>query len=289
MKIFTNKSRKEEKDPEWAPWRQKLHEIIFEHYTFWGKEFDVILLWAIFLSIIAVMLESVESVRMKHGEVLRAIEWGFTIAFTLEYIARICSVKKPIYYITSFYGIVDLLAILPTYLSIFFAGGQYLMVIRTFRLLRVFRILKLARFLGESRLLQAALKASRYKITVFFGAVVIIVTIMGTLMYLVEGPENGFKSIPISVYWAIVTLTTVGYGDIAPQTVLGQALASIIMLLGYAIIAVPTGIVTSEITQASMEKKRNNVCDHCSAEGHDIDANYCRKCGAKFNNPEYPT
>ena len=256
MKILTNKTRKEEKDPKWAPWRQKLHEVIFEHYTFWGREFDVILLWAIFLSIIAVMLESVEPVRSKYGDILRAIEWGFTIAFTIEYIARILSVKKPIYYIISFYGIVDLLAILPTYLSIFLPGGQYLMVIRTFRLLRVFRILKLARFLGESRLLQAALKASRYKITVFFGVVVIVVTIMGTLMYLVEGPENGFKSIPVSVYWAIVTLTTVGYGDIAPQTVLGQALASVIMLLGYAIIAVPTGIVTSEITQASMEKKK---------------------------------
>ena len=227
--------------------------------------------------------------RSGHGDILRAIEWGFTIAFTIEYIARILAVKKPIYYITSFYGIVDLLAILPTYLSIFLPGGQYLMVIRTFRLLRVFRILKLARFLGESRLLQAALKASRYKIIVFFGVVVIVVTIMGTLMYLVEGPENGFKSIPVSVYWAIVTLTTVGYGDIAPQTVLGQALASVIMLLGYAIIAVPTGIVTSEITQASMEKRKNNVCDNCSAEGHAIDAKYCWNCGAKFNNQEYPT
>lgn len=289
MKILTNKTRKEEKDPKWAPWRQKMHEVIFEHYTFWGREFDVLLLWAIFLSIIAVMLESVEPVRSKYGDILRAIEWGFTIAFTIEYIARILSVKKPIYYITSFYGIVDLLAILPTYLSIFLPGGQYLMVIRTFRLLRVFRILKLARFLGESRLLQAALKASRYKIIVFFGVVVIVVTIMGTLMYLVEGPENGFKSIPVSVYWAIVTLTTVGYGDIAPQTVLGQALASVIMLLGYAIIAVPTGIVTSEITQASMEKRKNNVCDNCSAEGHAIDAKYCWNCGAKFNNQEYPT
>ena len=288
MKILTNKTQKEEKDPKWAPWRQKMHEVIFEHYTFWGREFDVLLLWAIFLSITAVMLESVEPVRSKYGDILRVIEWGFTVAFTIEYIARILSVKKPIYYIISFYGIVDLLAILPTYLSIFLPGGQYLMVIRTFRLLRVFRILKLARFLGESRLLQAALKASRYKITVFFGVVLIVVTIMGTLMYLVEGPENGFKSIPISVYWAIVTLTTVGYGDIAPQTVLGQALASVIMLLGYAIIAVPTGIVTSEITQASMEKRKNNVCDHCSAEGHAIDAKYCRNCGAKFNNPEYP-
>ena len=283
MKIFTNKSRKEEKNPEWASWRQKMHEIIFEHYTFWGKEFDVLLLWAIFLSIIAVMLESVESIRLKHGEMLRAIEWGFTIAFTLEYAARILSVRKPVYYITSFYGIVDLLAILPTYLSVFLAGGQYLMVIRTIRLLRVFRILKLARFLGEGRLLQNALKASRYKITVFFGAVLIIVTVTGTMMYLVEGPENGFHSIPLSVYWAIVTLTTVGYGDIAPQTVIGKALASMIMLLGYAIIAVPTGIVTSEITQASMERRKNNVCDHCSAEGHDIDAKYCRHCGAKFD------
>lgn len=287
MKIITNKGRKEEKDPEWAPWRQKLHEIIFEHYTFWGKEFDVLLLWAILLSIIAVMLESVEAIRLRHGALLRTVEWGFTIAFTLEYIARILSVKKPMYYITSFYGIVDLLAILPTYLSVFLAGGQYLMVIRTIRLLRIFRILKLARFLGESRLLQNALRASRYKITVFFGAVLIIVTVMGTMMYMVEGPENGFNSIPLSVYWAIVTLTTVGYGDIAPQTVMGKALASVIMLLGYAIIAVPTGIVTSEITHASRERRKNNVCDHCSTEGHDIDAKYCRHCGAKFNDKMY--
>ena len=283
MRIFTNKGKQEEKNPEWASWRRKMHEVIFEHHTFWGKEFDVLLLWAILLSIIAVMLESVESIRLEHGELLRAVEWGFTIAFTLEYIARILSVKKPIYYITSFYGIVDLLAILPTYLSIIFAGGQYLMVIRTIRLLRIFRILKLARFLGESKLLQSALRASRYKIIVFFGAVLIIVTVMGTMMYLVEGPENGFKSIPLSVYWAIVTLTTVGYGDIAPQTTMGKALASIIMLLGYAIIAVPTGIVTSEITQANMEKRKNNVCKNCSAEGHDIDAKYCRQCGAKLD------
>ncbi len=283
MKITSKKSEKEEKDPDWAPWRKKLHEIIFEHHTYWGRKFDVLLLWAILLSIIAVMLESVEDIRLEYGEELRIVEWVFTIAFTLEYIARILSVKKPKYYITSFYGIIDLLAFLPTYLSIFLAGGQYLMVIRTIRLLRVFRILKLARFLGESRLLKNALKASRYKITVFFGAVLILVIVMGTLMYLVEGPENGFNSIPLSVYWAIVTLTTVGYGDIAPQTVSGKALASIIMLLGYAIIAVPTGIVTSEITQASRERKKNNVCDHCSAEGHDIDAKYCRNCGAKFD------
>ncbi len=281
MKITTNKTEQEEKNPEWSSWRRKIHEIIFEHHTYWGRMFDVVLLWAILLSIIAVMLESVESIRLKYGEILRVLEWTFTVAFSIEYIARILSVRKPLKYVKSFYGLIDLLSILPTYLSIFATGGQYLMAIRTIRLLRVFRILKLVRFIGEGKVLADALRGSRYKITVFFGAVLILVVIMGTFMYLVEGPENGFNSIPLSIYWAIVTLTTVGYGDIAPQTVLGKALASIIMLLGYAIIAVPTGIVTSELAHRR-EKVANNVCNYCSAEGHEYGAKFCRNCGEKL-------
>ncbi len=283
MKLRPDKKELEEKNPAWSPWRKKTHEVIFEHDTYWGKMFDVLLLWAILLSIAAVMLESVESIRLKYGAYLRILEWGFTIIFTLEYVARILSVRKPIYYITSFYGIIDLLSIVPTYLSYFFVGGQYLMVIRTIRLLRVFRILKLARFLGEGMVIQRALKASRYKITVFFGSVLILVIVMGTVMYLVEGPENGFNSIPLSIYWAIVTLTTVGYGDIAPNTVLGKTLASFIMLMGYAIIAVPTGIVTSEFAQLSQTTQKGKACDYCGAEGHHIDAVYCHHCGEKLD------
>lgn len=283
MKIRTKKNQQEEKNPAWSWWRKKTHEIIFEHDTYWGKMFDVLLLWAILISIFAVMLESVESIRAEYGELLTIFEWIFTIIFTFEYVARILSVRKPLNYIKSFYGIIDLLSILPTYLSFFIVGGQYLMAIRTIRLLRVFRILKLARFIGESLVLQTALKASRYKITVFFGSVLILVTVMGTVMYLVEGPENGFNSIPLSIYWAIVTLTTVGYGDIAPHTILGKTIASVIMLLGYAIIAVPTGIVTSELAQASHERRKNNVCDYCATEGHDIDAKYCHNCGEKLD------
>lgn len=286
MKIEANKTEREEKNPAWTGWRRQLHDVIFEHDTYWGKMFDVVLLWAILLSIIAVMLESVDGIRTEYGKLLRNLEWIFTIAFTIEYVARIISVRKPFGYVKSFYGIIDLLSILPTYLSYFFVGGQYLMAIRTIRLLRVFRILKLARFIGESAVLMKALKNSRYKITVFFGGVLILVIITGTFMYLVEGPENGFDNIPLSIYWAIVTLTTVGYGDIAPQTVMGKALASFIMLLGYAIIAVPTGIVTSELTQGRREHRKFINCPHCAAEGHNHEAEYCWKCGGSFENDQ---
>ncbi|HPJ39371.1 MAG TPA: ion transporter, partial [Spirochaetota bacterium] len=201
----------QDKDKILSPWRRKLHEVIFEADTFGGKAFDVALLWAIVISIVAVMLESVQSIEARYGMELRGVEWFFTVLFSIEYIARIVSVGRPVKYMFSFLGIVDLLAVIPTYLSIFFAGSQYFLVIRAIRLLRVFRIFKLARFLGEADVLMRALRASRFKITVFLGAVLSIVVIMGTVMYLVEGSENGFTSIPRSIYWAIVTLTTVGY------------------------------------------------------------------------------
>ena len=265
-----------------SPWRIRLHEIIFEAETAGGKAFDVALLWAIVISIVAVMLESVQSIETEHGRLLRGVEWFFTLLFSLEYLARIISVGRPVKYIFSFLGIVDFLAVIPTYLSVFFAGSQYFLVIRAIRLLRVFRICKLARFLGEADILVRALRASRFKITVFLGAVLSIVVIMGTIMYLIEGSDNGFTSIPRSIYWAIVTLTTVGYGDIAPKTVLGQALASMIMILGYAIIAVPTGIVTVELTQAGKSAVTTNACPQCGAEGHDHDALYCKYCGSRL-------
>ena len=264
-------------------WKADLHEIIFEADTPTGKAFDVALLISIIMSVFAVMLESVDSIEREFGPYLRGIEWLFTILFTLEYILRILSTGKPVRYIFSFLGIIDFLSIIPTYLSLFFVGTQALLMIRTIRLLRVFRVLKLARYIGESKVLSKALKASRFKITVFLTAVLSIVLIVGTMMYLIEGEKNGFTSIPRSVYWAVVTLTTVGYGDIAPQTVLGQALATIIMITGYAIIAVPTGIVSVELSQVSKKDPvSTQACPQCSREGHDIDAEFCKYCGANL-------
>jgi len=277
----------QDKDKILSPWRRKLHEVIFEADTFGGKAFDVALLWAIVISIVAVMLESVQSIEARYGMELRGVEWFFTVLFSIEYMARIVSVGRPVKYMFSFLGIVDLLAVIPTYLSIFFAGSQYFLVIRAIRLLRVFRIFKLARFLGEADVLMRALRASRFKITVFLGAVLSIVVIMGTVMYLVEGSENGFTSIPRSIYWAIVTLTTVGYGDIAPKTIIGQALASVIMIMGYAIIAVPTGIVTVELSQAGRAGITAQACPQCASEGHDSDAHFCKYCGARLNDFTY--
>lgn len=258
--------------------RKRLFIIIFGTDTPAGKAFDVVLLIAILLSIVVVMLESVKSLERQLGEWFRILEWVLTIAFTLEYITRIYITDHKARYILSFYGLIDLLSILPTYLSLIFTGTQYLLVIRALRLLRVFRILKLGRFVGEGEQLNRALRASRHKITVFFGSVVTLVMILGTIMYLVEGGENGFTSIPRSVYWAIVTLTTVGYGDIAPQTILGQTIASFVMILGYAIIAVPTGIVTVELGK---ERNRTSIkqCPDCGVIGHDSDALFCKHCG----------
>ncbi|MGB0882170.1 MAG: ion transporter [Vicingaceae bacterium] len=263
---------------ELSPWQQKLHEVIFEADTRAGKWFDIILLVLIVLSVITVMLESVPSIEFIYGEELRILEWVFTLLFTLEYIARLVSIGKPLKYVFSFYGIIDFISIMPTYLSIFITGTHTLSIIRSIRLLRVFRILKLTQFIGEANVLIKALKASRAKIIVFLFAVLSLTFILGTLMYLIESPESGFTSIPISIYWAIVTLTTVGYGDIAPVTVVGQTLASFIMIIGYAIIAVPTGIVGAELSKANLNNN-TQACKNCSEEGHDDDAVHCKFCG----------
>jgi voltage-gated potassium channel len=264
-----------------TPFQQKLHEVIFEADTRAGKWFDILLLWAILLSVATVMVESVESIRTLYGTELKVIEWTFTIFFTLEYFARIIAIGKPLKYIFSFYGIIDLISIIPTYLGLFISGTHTLSIIRSIRLLRVFRILKLVQFISEANVLIAAFKASRAKIIVFLFAVLSLTFILGTLMYLIETPEAGFTSIPRSIYWAIVTLTTVGYGDIAPQTVLGQTLASLIMIIGYAIIAVPTGIVGSELAKTKTNTNTQS-CPQCSLEGHDDDAEYCKYCGSSL-------
>lgn len=235
--------------------RERLFLIIFRSDTPAGKAFDVVLLIVILLSILIVMLESVRSISQEYGPFIRTFEWVVTILFTIEYLLRIYCARHRKGYILSFYGLVDFIAVIPTYLSLFVVGTQYILVVRGLRLLRVFRVLKLYHFLGEAEILGRALKQSAAKITVFLGTVITLIFIVGSLMYLIEGPENGFTSIPISIYWAIVTLTTVGYGDIAPQTVMGQMLASIVMIMGYGIIAVPTGIVSVEISKAELEKK----------------------------------
>jgi len=263
-------------------WRLRLHEIIFEADTPAGKWFDVLLILAILISVVMVMLDSVAKIRNAYGPVLLAGEWFFTILFTIEYVLRLLSVGRPRAYATSFFGIVDLLAILPTYLSIIIPGAQYLLVIRILRVLRIFRIFKLVQYLGEARLLAQALRASRRKITVFLFVVLTLVTIFGSLIYLIEDPKDGFTSIPRSIYWSIVTLTTVGYGDIFPKTNLGQLLSAVIMIIGYAIIAVPTGIVTVELSHAFSRKISTQACPECSAEGHDGDARFCKFCGSRL-------
>ena len=263
-------------------WRFKLHEIIFEADTPAGKWFDVLLILSILVSVVMVMLDSVSAIQETHGRLLLVGEWFFTILFTIEYVLRLISVGRPMAYATSFFGVVDLLAILPTYLSIFIPGAQYLLVIRILRVLRIFRILKLVQYLGEVRLLTQALRASRRKITVFLFVVLTMVTIFGSLIYLIEDPKDGFTSIPKSIYWAVVTLTTVGYGDISPQTNLGQLISALIMITGYAIIAVPTGIVTVELSQAFKRQISTQACLECSAEGHDTDAKFCKYCGSRL-------
>tara|TARA_R100000306_G_scaffold521_1_gene1236 strand:- start:1070 stop:1918 length:849 start_codon:yes stop_codon:yes gene_type:complete len=267
-------------------WRYRLHEIIYEADTPLGKLFDVILLILILLSIVLVMLESVQGIDAKYHEILYIGEWIITIFFTFEYIARIITVKKPKAYIFSFYGIIDFLSTIPLYISFLFAGSSFLLSVRALRLLRVFRILKLARYVGEATKLRRALISSRAKILVFLFAVLVIAVIAGTLMYIIEGPENGFKSIPTSVYWCIVTLTTVGFGDIAPVTPLGQLLATVIMILGYGIIAVPTGIVSAEYTRSTDNDYvhvNTQSCRNCGAQRHRDDAKYCHKCGEELN------
>ncbi|MBZ0112514.1 MAG: ion transporter [Thermoanaerobaculia bacterium] len=259
--------------------RKRLHEIIFEADTPAGKTFDVALLVAILASILVVAMESVDLVRSQYAPLLRALEWFFTILFTIEYIARIYSVRRPKNYIFSFFGVVDLVSILPTYLAILLPGAHGFSVVRALRLLRVFRVFKLAHFLGEAEVLGAALRASLRKITVFLVTVVILVLLLGTLMYTIESPESGFSSIPHSIYWAVVTLTTVGYGDVAPQTPLGKMLASIVMILGYGILAVPTGIVSVELARQTPARVTTRACPSCGNQGHDLDARFCKFCG----------
>ena len=263
-------------------WKHSLHEVIYEADTPLGKLFDIILVVLIVLSVILVMLESVKEVDERYHEILFTLEWVVTIFFSFEYIARIVSIKKPWKYIFSFYGIIDFVSTIPLYLSYLFAGSQVLLALRAFRLLRIFRILKLVKFLGEASQLKQALRASRTKITVFIYVVLILSIMMGTIMYLIEGDEAGFTSIPRSIYWTIVTLTTVGYGDIAPQTNLGQFLATVIMILGYGIIAVPTGIVTVEFTKRKGKHwvhTNTQACPSCSAEEHRDGAKHCYNCG----------
>ena len=277
--------------PNKKTWKSKLHDIIYEADTPSGKLFDVLLLIIIIASIILVMLESINNFDQKYHTFLNTVEWIITILFTLEYIARVITVKKPFRYVFSFYGIIDLLSTLPKYISLLFGGIHALAALRALRLLRVFRILKLARYLGASNMLVSALKASRAKISVFLFAVLILCIIFGTLMYLIEGEASGFTSIPVSVYWCIVTLTTVGFGDIAPITPLGQFIAALIMILGYGIIAVPTGIVSAEYTAQGKKTMSHTVeevslnsqsCENCLTENHKDDADYCYKCGEKL-------
>lgn len=261
-------------------WKRRLYCIIFESKTPGGKAFDVSLLIAIGLSVTVVMLESVKSVQAEYAVLLRALEWIFTGLFTIEYIARLLCVRRAWQYAVSFYGIIDLLAILPSYINLF-TSANYVMVVRVLRLLRVFRVLKLAHFLEETDTLVTALRASRRKIMVFIFTVLAVVIVMGTLMYLIEGEANGFTSIPYGIYWAIVTLTTVGYGDITPHTPLGQFMASLIMIMGYGIIAVPTGIFSMELRQAAKAKDAR-VCANCETVESDRAARYCRRCGKPF-------
>ena len=259
--------------------KERLHEIIFEADTKKGKLFDVILLIAILISVFGVILSSVEGIEREYGHLLRFTEWVFTILFTIEYILRIYSIKKPFKYIFSFMGIIDFLSIIPTYLVFLYPPIYVLVDIRAIRLIRIFRVFKLSRYLRGANIMQIALKSSRPKIIVFLLSVILIVIILGTLMYIVEGQKNGFENIPKSIYWSVVTLTTVGYGDVVPVTTFGKFLASIIMILGYGIIAVPTGIVSAAIVK-SAGKVTTQSCRVCSKEGHDLDAKHCKFCGS---------
>jgi len=262
--------------------RLRLYEIIFEADTRAGRAFDLLLILAILASVLVVMLDSIPSLRTEYLNVFSGLEWFFTLLFSIEYLLRLWTVGRPASYALSALGLIDLLGILPTYLALLFPGTHFLTVIRLLRVLRIFRVLQLVQFLQEARLLGAALQASLRKIMVFLFTVLILVVIFGALMYVVEGDENGFSSIPMSIYWAIVTMTTVGYGDISPQTPLGQAMASLIMILGYGIIAVPTGMVTARMTVEMLHKNRQS-CPACSKEGHADDALFCKYCGAELN------
>ncbi len=264
--------------------RKKIYRIIFKTDTPPGKLFDVVLLVMIVISVLVVVLESIKSLRLAHSLFFNQTEWFFTLIFTLEYLLRIYSHPKPIKYITSFMGVIDLIAVLPTYLGLVFDQTTFLLTVRAFRLLRVFRILKLTRYMSEADILRSAMKQSLRKIVVFFEVVIVLVLFMGTIMYMIEGEHNGFTSIPQSIYWAIVTITTVGYGDIAPVTVIGKIIASVAMLTGYSIIAVPTGIITVEIGKMSSKRPtETKECGTCSHVTHEIDAKFCSRCGTPFD------
>ncbi|MCH2046531.1 MAG: ion transporter [Saprospiraceae bacterium] len=278
---------KKPKHIQFAPWRERMHEIIFEADTKMGKLFDVVLLVMILASVVTTMLESVSDINKDYGHIIANAEWVFTIAFTIEYILRLICVHRPLKYATSFFGIIDLLAILPGYLQLlpfFDSRTGYVSAVRAMRLVRVFRVFKLAKFLKESKTIMDALKASRPKITVFLTFILMLVVMIGSVMYFVEGgqKDSGFTSIPRSIYWAVVTLTTVGYGDIAPTTALGQFLAGLVMIMGYGVLAVPTGIVSAEIVGGDNKEFTTIACKSCASEGHDIDAIYCKYCGAEL-------
>lgn len=260
--------------------RKRIYQIIFEADTPAGKRFDIALLWIILLSVIVVLLESVASIRMQYGTIFSMTEWAITVIFALEYMLRIYSSPKKWKYIFSFFGLIDFLAIMPTFISIFVQGGSSLLIVRIFRLLRVFRVLKVTRYSTAGEMLLSAIRASKEKISVFLFAVTAIVLMIGTLMYLIEGEAHGFNNIPVSMYWAIVTLTTVGYGDLTPQTMMGQFLSSVLMIVGYAIIAVPTGLISVEMARGA--KSKTSACNACGFKGHDADARYCKKCGNKL-------
>jgi voltage-gated potassium channel len=265
-------------------WRLRLYTIIFEADTRSGRLFDVSLITAILASVGVVIIDSVGSLTARHGALLDVLEWVFTLLFTVEYVARLSCVRRPLRYATSFFGIVDLLAILPSYLVIIIPDANLLLDVRILRLLRIFRIFKLAAYVSEFRTLGAALAASRRKILIFLSIVLMIVLLMGTLMYVVEGPAHGYTSIPVAMYWAVVTMTTVGYGDITPQTDIGRLIASAMMLLGWGIIAVPTGIISAEMTarRFTAPPPTTRTCHECLSEGHDADAQFCKDCGAKL-------
>lgn len=274
--------------PDSAPgWQRAAYRVIFESDSRAGRAFDIVLLAAIVLSVATVMLDSVRSINAEHGPLLRAVEWLFTGLFLVEYVVRLLVVRRPLAYAFSLLGIIDFLSTVPALLALAFTGGQYLLAIRILRLLRMFRIFKLGQFVGQGEFIVNALKASRFKIVVFLAAVLMLTVVAGTLMYVVEGGNNGFTSIPKCVYWAIVTVTTVGYGDISPVTVLGQTLASLLMVLGYAIIAVPTGIVSAQMATPLPATPpppafRQFVCPACQAPGHRSDAGFCWRCGEKL-------
>lgn len=283
MKKHIDKTLKfREKDFRLRTWQRKVQEVIYGTDTPAGKAFDIILLLVILLSIVVVMLESIKDLNDLYSTTFYSIEWAVTALFTVEYVLRIASLQKPLSYVFSFMGVVDLLSLLPTYIGLFVEGTESLMVIRSIRFLRVFRVLRLSRFMLGADILGEALKNSRHKIIVFLITILTIVIIMGGLMFAIEPNEAGFTSIPRSIYWAIITITTVGYGDIAPVTPFGQAIASMIMLFGYAIIAVPTGIVSSEMTALKKDDIKEFECPNCSESGHEKEAKFCKSCGEKF-------